>query len=1074
MNIDFLKQRYNREAFKEFIREFIPDFVDENAIITPEREIFQDIVMLGNGLGGELAVVEIRTRKVKNSERVTITKEAFRIMSKRGISQAIVCFYAGGQSWRMSLLTTNVVLKDGKIKREGSNPRRHSYYLGEKAKTKTPYKFLIEKGKVTNLEELKERFSVDTVNEQFYKSIAELYMKLVGGKRDKIEYSGLLKVSGINGSKEQRQEFAVRLIGRIVFCWFLKEKKPASGIALIDNSLLSRNAVLKNSDYYHSILEPLFFGLLNTPVDDRPESLKKGRFADVPYLNGGLFAPQLTDHYGDNKISVPDAWFSDLFEILEQYNFTVDENTSYDADLSIDPEMLGRIFENLLAEINPQTNESARKNTGSFYTPREIVDYMVDSSLLYYLKDKTKVSKAKLKAIISYDKEDDEESPLDGAERQQIVDALDELTILDPACGSGAFPIGILQKVVYILQQIDKDGRLWFEKQIKNMPSIEMQNSVRDKFANENFDYIRKLGVIRQSIFGVDVQTIATEIAKLRCFLTLVVDEDVDDGKHNRGIDPLPNLDFKFVTANSLIDLSISKKEAGSQTSLLENLEHIEKLKQIRNKYFAASPNEKIELKDKFKDLQHDMFMSYRSMGGNITDRYDRLMCWTPFKNEATDWFNPEWMFGVEKFDIVIANPPYVHLEKIKDEANRLYKPLGFKTYDARGDLYLLFFERGVELLKEHGILTFITSNKWMRAGYGEGLRNFFVENTHPIQIIDLGGGVFASATVDTDILMLKKEPYFADTQAVAANKELNANNIESFVAERAMSVRFKKDESWTILSPIEQNIKEKIERFGVPLKDWDIRINYGIKTGCNEAFIINEETRAKLIAEDPKSAEIIRPILRGKDIKRNGYEWAGLYVILAVFDSHKWLEQKYPAVYRHLSQYEDKLKKRGQCRYLSSGKTHNPSDYDYPGYPGMHHWLELDNNPRRKYMDDFDKQKICYQELSQGSTFYLDQDDHFIVSNTGYILVGNDLDYLIKFLNSKFVEYCFRKFYSTTMGETGLRWLAQYIKNLPIPYKTSQIISYFESEKNQDSAIYKIFNLTQPEIDFIENSLSN
>ena len=255
------------------------------------------------------------------------------------------------------------------------------------------------------------------------------------------------------------------------------------------------------------------------------------------------------------------------------------------------------------------------------------------------------------------------------------------------------------------------------------------------------------------------------------------------------------------------------------------------------------------------------------------------------------------------------------------------------------------------------------------------------------------------------------------------------------------------------------------IERFGTPLKDWDIRINYGIKTGCNEAFIIDEKIRAKLIAEDSKSAEIIRPILRGKDIKKNSYEFAGLYVILAIFDSHKWIEQKYPAIYNHLSQYEDKLKKRGQCRYLSSGKIHHSSDRDYPGYPGMHHWLELDNNPRQKYMDDFNKQKIIYSEIVRSPQFLLDKEG-FIPEATAFIMSGEHLDYLVQYLNSNIAAWIFKTYYAGGgLGKSGYRYKKAFLVNLPVPRR-------FDMKILNDKKIAELYGLTDAEINFISSSV--
>src|SRR5260221_8649188 len=248
--------------------------------------------------------------------------------------------------------------------------------------------------------------------------------------------------------------------------------------------------------------------------------------------------------------------------------------------------MLGRIFENLLAEINPETGESARKSTGSYYTPRVIVDYMVDESLLLYLKNQTQIDEEKLRTVISYDLHDDEEHPLTEDERERIISALERVKILDPACGSGAFPIGALQKIVFILQQTDPEGQLWFKKQIKNTPP-ELRRVVEREFAHKNFDYIRKLGIIRENIYGVDIQPIATEISRLRCFLTLVVEERIQEGLENRGIEPLPNLDFKFVTANTLIGLPGS--QVNSQVGLFEDEAGIREHKELRDMIFYAS-----------------------------------------------------------------------------------------------------------------------------------------------------------------------------------------------------------------------------------------------------------------------------------------------------------------------------------------------------------------------------------------------------------------------------------------------------------------------------------------------------
>ena len=263
---------------------------------------------------------------------------------------------------------------------------------------------------------------------------------------------------------------------------------------------------------------------------------------------------------------------------------------------------------------------------------------------------------------------------------------------------------------------------------------------------------------------------------------------------------------------------------------------------------------------------------------------------------------------------------------------------------------------------------------------------------------------------------------------------------------------RFDSSVSWVILSEIEQRIKTKIEAVGTPLRDWDIQINYGIKTGFNEAFIINGEKRKELIAQDPKSAEIIRPILRGRDIKRYSYEFADLYLI----NTHNGVKEKgikriniedYPAVKAHLDLFYPQLEKRA-----------DQGDTPY-------------NLRNCAYIEDFYKQKIVYQELTQGSCFYLDKEAKFFVSNTGYLITGNDLEYLILFLNSKFVEFIFKSFYSVSLGGSGIRWLAQCIENLPIPFVKDSDYKKLKTEEEIEKYIYKKYDLSEEEINYI-NSL--
>lgn len=744
---DVLGAKFNEREFSKFVAELLPDFREERRPIAA-RGVLKNIRMIGESEVCRLAVIVVRVDEENNRKRIAITQEAFRILRQHRIRNAMVAFYTDDETWRLSLLTSTLEIKNGKVVGKTSNLRRYSYLLGPKAKTKTPRKFLLEHGKVTSLEELKERFSVEVVNKQFYNAIAAQFAKLVGGE------CGEGRVLQMPDEKEAA-EFAVRLIGRIIFCWFLKEKQSTAGLNLMPEGLMSANAVQRHPGYYHNVLEPVFFGCLNTKFEQREEAYRRAPFSQVPYLNGGLFNPQANDFYnGARRVEIEDSWFVELFEILGQYNFTVDENTSLDVDLSIDPEMLGRIFENLLAEINPETGESARKATGSFYTPREIVSYMVDTALCGFLECETGVTEEKLKKLMSYER--GQEVELTNAERAAIVEALARLKVLDPACGSGAFPIGILQAVFYILQRVDPGGQKWYEIQ-KERQDGRIAEDLQEKFEDGNYDYIRKLGIIQQSIFGVDIQPVATEIAKLRCFLTLMIEEKVDDTKPNRGIHPLPNLDFKFVTANTLKFLP---ENPNDPFNMFETGNSVELVRKIRSDYFMADKAGRAFLKAEFGEAQSEISTTEQELA---KARYRDLAKWRPFANQQTDWFDSEWMFGVRDFDIVIGNPPYGATLTKTEQKYCLEHYKSAKSEDGlQGslDTFSLFVERGLGLLKTGGNLAcivpmVITSNDAMTA-----LQNELEQKCETIRIASFTNRprqIFDNACVRTSIMFCEK-----------------------------------------------------------------------------------------------------------------------------------------------------------------------------------------------------------------------------------------------------------------------------------------------------------------------------
>lgn len=812
---EILKHEYHLDNFTYLVKDILlPDFTNSKHDVNYNNEIFQSVKQIGYSSACNLSVFEVYLTENSKNRRVAITQEMFKILRSFRIDNALVAFVNPDErNYRISLLTSKYEYDGDKIVRILSNPRRFSYSLGFGTKTKTAYKFLIEKGKVNSLEELIERFSVEVVNKQFYNEIALCYSKLVGGERDGKKFDKQLNLHGVIDQKKYA-EFAVRLIGRITFCWFLKEKKSENGIPLIPEKYLTIDEINNQDNYYHKILEPLFFELLNTKQEKRKDKYIGNEYKQIPYLNGGLFSPHNDDLYRYDKltqcgqyglVTIPNDWFKQFYEVLNQYNFTVDENTSYDIELSIDPEMLGRIFENLLAEINPETGENAKKSTGSFYTPRDIVDYMVDTSLCEYLKKESGIDQLRLKALISYGKEDDTIATFDLSEKKRIINALYNVTILDPACGSGAFPIGMLQKIVYILQEVDPNADLWFDKATENV-SILLKKEFEKKFNDGSLNYIRKLSVIQNSIFGIDIQPIAVEISRLRCFLSLVIEEKVKDEEYNRGINPLPNLDFKFIIANSLIGL-----EENSQMSLFENEDHINRLKAVRDEYFNAESDRRTELKLEFKDIQQDMLLNtIANYQKQASVRYQQLSSWKPFENESTNWFDADWMFGVKDgFDIVIGNPPYLEARNSnfpdweKDILQKQLKQRYGKKFDliTRGsDLLIYFYELSLRMIKPDGINAFITQNSWLDTEYGAKFQQFLLNMTNVLAIIDSDFKAFESANINTVITFFegnkgcKKDVVFARCHKSFIDYHFPVENNSNEINEDATIKKFSKD----------------------------------------------------------------------------------------------------------------------------------------------------------------------------------------------------------------------------------------------------------------------------------------
>ena len=747
---------------------------------------------------------------------------------KYDVDGAIIVFVQENK-WRLSFVSEIKTLNEkGEIQTQATEPRRYTYLLGEGEKVLTPAQNLAKiAGKPITLEDIRNTFSVEALNEEFYKIIAQQFYELVGataGKGKNIRtYERKLQLPSTSDAKTY-QEFAVRLIGRTIFCWFLKVKKSDSGLSLLPEHLLGSAAVSQFSNYYHTVLERIFFQTLNTPMEKRLSDLPTGA-NQIPFLNGGLFDYQEDDFYIPNKITglsenintliIPDQWFLSFFQELEKYNFTIDENSTVDIEVSVDPEMLGRIFESLLAEIDPNSDETIRKATGSFYTPREIVDYMATESLVHYLHNKTAIEKESLSMLFKIDSQIREDSVLI-TQKVAILEALDTLKILDPACGSGAFPMGVLQKIVMALQKIDPNSVWWKNQQIEKNDNPVLRSIIREKLNAASVEYARKIGIIQNSLYGVDIQPIAAEISKLRCFLTLIVDENIDENKPNRGVEPLPNLEFKFVTADSLRKLPLETNYGG----LFNANDDLEQLKRIRQDYLQSFGDEKATLKTKFKEIQDRVAQQQFSLGKNIdtNSRAYLISTWKPFSHEKVDWFDPEWMFGFEKFDIVIGNPPYDVLdnkEKTKELESLFKIPIYKKAKGGKINLYKLFLARCADVVNNKGVICQIFQNSFLADNSAKMIRQFYLTEQKIIHIDsfperdNVNKRVFKSAKMSVCILLSENNRAQTYNFQFCVWSDRNRVNGKKITYSNQEVILFDKD-NFSIL-PLNQKDKEII-----------------------------------------------------------------------------------------------------------------------------------------------------------------------------------------------------------------------------------------------------------------------
>lgn len=1116
---EIIESRYNREAWQGLLHDIFHNNVKfwSNPIpIQVSSRLAKTALRLGNitlSDGENIAVYEVEL-----NEKVDISR------NKRGIRDMLTSDWRGmgyigafvfsyrknESSLRFSYVSETWDFdKDGNYKKRSTDTMRYTYLLGEGRGCRTAVdRFTALKESKQTLNDITAAFSVETLTKLFYKDLFDWYLWAISPEGN-ISFPNNTVIE--DDDREDLEKKIIRMITRIIFVWFIKQKD------LVPSRLFDENfidTILKDFDsqsatsgnYYNAILQNLFFATLNRAVKDE-NGEKRGfaervgltdvktlyrydelftiskdeiisLFSEVPFLNGGLFecldktktldgvnkayyydgfsrnASKFTDGRYRYRAVVPNILFFEpekgLFSILNRYNFTIEENTPEEQQVALDPELLGKVFENLLGAYNPETKETARNQSGSFYTPREIVGYMVDESLIAYLGD-TPFHRS----LFAHDFKHEPERV---SEYNEIARKLKSVKVIDPACGSGAFPMGMLNRMIDILQRIEPD---------------------------EN-TYAQKLTIIENCLYGSDIQSIAVQITKLRFFISLICDCEKDPSKPNFGIPTLPNLETKFVAANSLIGMKMPT-ELSLFSSDIENTKAA--LKEVRHKHFLAkTAKTKAELRaqdQKLRDTLATLLAEHESFAENPEDA-KLLAAWNPYdQNAVSKFFDPGWMFSLNDnpFDIVIGNPPYIQLQNNGGELASLYADCDYKTYARTGDIYCLFYERGWQLLKDGGHLCYITSNKWMRAGYGEKTRDFLSHNTDPQLLIDFAGvKIFQSATVDTNILMFSKSKNQHKTLCTVTNKQNKGSvrNLSVFVQQEGTICDFASSEPWVILTPIEQSIKRKIEAVGTPLKDWDIQIYRGVLTGCNEAFIISTEKRNEILSkcqsedERKRTAELIRPILRGRDIKRYSYDWAELWLI-ATFPSRHYDIEQYPAVKEYLLSFGiERLEQTGKT-YVINGETVKARKET------SNKWFETQDSI--SYWEDFYQPKIIWKRIGSILRFCYNDNGALGLDSTCFA-IGENIEFVCCVLNSPMGHYLLKDAPKTGTGDLLISVQAVEPIKLPLISKDEndiftntlkELVSECSTNNNDEinCKIFDLYNLSHDERRYIEENFN-
>ena len=796
------------------------------------------------------------------------------------------------------------------------------------------------------LDRLNTAFDAEAVSKQFFRE----YGRMFNHARSLI--------SGVAG--DQAQLFTQTLFNRLMFLVFLERKGwlefagSRQYLRALWDAHQRERAADPSLNFYASRLSLLFFSGLNAPHDVNvnfradPGSVLVQQIGRVPYLNGGLFEQDALDRLPD--VHVPDAALREAIEgLFYRFNFTVTESTPLDVEVAVDPEMLGKIFEELVTD---------RHDSGSYYTPKPIVAFMCREGLKGFLGSRLPhEDEAALRRFV------DDHNAEDVRDPEQVLAALQQVRVCDPACGSGAYLLGMLHELLELRAALFVVKKLDYQRV-----------------------YDRKLDIIQRNIYGVDLDPFAVNIARLRLWLSLMIEYE--------GVapPPLPNLDYKIEVGDSLATPDPQSRD-------------VQPMRQQLVAQFQANKDTFIDYHGGDKRAKRGEIDDLKAAIREITDGAP--------SNGGFDWAVDFAEVFPGGFDIVVANPPYVRMELFKEIKPLLRRNFG-AVHSERADLYVYFYARALELLRDGGMLAFISPNKWFRAGYGANLRRYVAAHSSIRSITDFGElPVFATAATFPMIFITQRgtaahAPRFTQVKTLDEPypdvRELIATQGNLLPADAINGA------NWTLADAGGATFLRTMDRAGMTLERYvDGKIFYGVKTGFNNAFVIDGAKRAALIAEDQRSAEIIKPLAVGDDVRRWYIRERDRWLIYAY---HGVNANNYPAIIDHLSQYRSGLEGRAT----------------------QQEWYEL-QQPQVKYSREFDKSKIIFPDIAKESRFAFDTAGTYI-SNTTYFIPVDDL-YLLGVLNSASI-WSYAKESMTVLGDAEkggrLRFFRQFVQNLPIP----------------------------------------